>query len=425
MKKFLALLLALSMALALVACGGNSGNSGNSGNAGDSSTSDNGGAANDGAATNNSGSADNGASTDNGGDATATAGGTFKLGGIGPMTGGAAQYGMAAMTGAQIAVDEINALGGDIQFEFQPEDDQAVADNAVNAYNTLKDNGMQILVGAVTTGSCIAVASEANTDRIFALTPSASSTDVTAGKDNMFQMCFTDPNQGVAGAQYISENFAGKSVAVIYRNDDAYSTGIYEAFKAEMGDAIVYEGTFTGDTQADFSVQVTAAKDAGAEVVYLPMYYQPATVILTYAKSIGYAPAFIGVDGMDGILDQENFDASLAEGVLVMSPFSASATDDLTVSFVTEYEDRLGQLPNQFAADGYDCVYAIYNAIQEAGITSDMSNEEICDALIGVFTSDSFSYTGLTGSGMTWGTNGEVTKLPMAFIIQDGIYVKP
>ena len=356
---------------------------------------------------------------------TGAASGTFKLGGIGPMTGGAAQYGMAAMTGAQIAVDEINALGGPVQFEFRAEDDVNVADTAVNAYNTLKDWGMQILVGAVTTTPCISVSAEAYNDRIFCLTPSASSTDVTAGKDNMFQMCFTDPNQGLSGAQYITENFPDAKVAVIYKNDDAYSVGIRDAFVGAMGDAVVYEGTFTEDTQTDFSVQVTAAQAAGADVVYLPMYYQPATVILTYAKSIGYAPTFIGVDGMDGILDQEGFDASLAEGVLVMSPFAATSTDELTVKFVEEYQNRMGQLPNQFAADGYDCVYAIYNALQAAGCTADMSNEELCDALISTFTSDSFSYSGLTGQGMTWSTVGEVTKLPMAFLIKDGVYTTP
>ena len=424
MKKTLSLMLVLALMLALLSGCGGSGTSTDAGSTADTAKTDTADAPDDKtpAEDANDGKEETSDTEDAGAGA---AGGTFMLGGIGPMTGGAAQYGIAAMTGAQIAVDEINALGGDIQFEFQAEDDQHVADISVNAYNSLKDWGMQILVGCVTTAPCLAVSAEAYNDRIFALTPSASSEDVTAGKDNLFQMCFTDPNQGASGAEYISENFPEAKIAVIYKNDDAYSVGIRDAFAAKMGDAIVYEGTFTEDTQTDFSVQVAAAQAAEADVVYLPMYYQPATVILTQAKAIGYAPTFIGVDGMDGILDQEGFDASLAEGVLVMSPFAASSTDDLTVNFVTEYQSRQNQLPNQFAADAYDCVYAIYEAIQAGGITADMSNEEICDKLIGGFTSDSFSYSGLTGQGMTWSANGEIAKLPMAFLIKDGVYTTP
>ena len=221
------------------------------------------------------------------------ASGTFKLGGIGPLTGGAAIYGNAAMGGVQIAVDEINALGGPVQFDFRAEDDMHVAETSVNAYNTLMDWGMQILVGTVTTGPCIAVAAETYADRVFTLTPSASSPDVIDGKDNVFQVCFTDPNQGTGSADYILENMPDAKVAVIYKNDDAYSQGIRDTFKAEAdakGLAVVYEGTFNESTQTDFSVQLTAAQGAGADLIFLPIYYQPASVILTQANQMGYAP---------------------------------------------------------------------------------------------------------------------------------------
>jgi branched-chain amino acid transport system substrate-binding protein len=356
---------------------------------------------------------------------TNTASGTFKLGGIGPLTGAAAIYGTAAMNGAQIAVDEINALGGDIQFEFNAQDDVHDAETSVNAYHTLQDWGMQVLVGTVTTAPCIAVSAEAYTDRVFCLTPSASSTDVIDGKDNMYQVCFTDPNQGTGAADYIAENIPG-TIAVIYQNDDAYSQGIRDTFVAEAAEKgldVVYEGTFTADTATDFSVQLTAAQAAGAETIFLPMYYTPASVILKQADSMGYAPTFFGVDGMDGILTMEGFDTSLAEGVMLLTPFSADAEDDLTVSFVTKYEEQYGETPNQFAADGYDCVYAIYYALQEAGVDSSASNEEICDALIGVFTSDTFSVDGVTGTGMTWSTDGEVSKAPKGMVIENGVYV--
>lgn len=362
------------------------------------------------------------------GDDTASATGTFKIGGIGPLTGDAAIYGTAVMNAIKIAVDEINAKGG-AQFEFKEEDDVADGETAVNAYNTLMDWGMQVLVGPVTTGSAISVSAEVYNDRVFALTPSATSADVTAGKDNMFQMCFTDPNQGITSAKYMAENMSGSKIAVIYRNDDAYSQGIRDAFVAEVGKLdgieVVYEGTFTKDTQTDFSVQLTAAQSANADVVFLPIYYQPISVILNQAKNLGYAPLFFGVDGMDGILAMEGFDTSLADGVMLMTPFNAWGTDELTANFVAEYEKRYGETPNQFAADAYDCVYAIYDALNACGASGDMSAEELCDKLVETFTSGSFSYDGITGNSMTWGTNGEISKAASVFVIKDGIYVNP
>ena len=360
------------------------------------------------------------------GDETDAEGASFMIGGVGPLTGDNAIYGTAVMNGVQIAVDEINAAGGinGYQIEYRFEDDVSDGETSVNAYNTLMDWGMQLLVGPVTTGPAISVSAEVYNDRVFALTPSASSPDVTAGKDNMFQMCFTDPNQGSGAATYMGSNMAGSKVAIIYRNDDAYSQGIRDTFVAEAANQdleIVYEGTFTADTQADFSVQLTAAQSAGADVVFLPIYYQPASVILSQANAMGYAPTFFGVDGMDGILTMPNFDLSLAEGVMVLTPFSADATDEKTVNFVAEYNERFGETPNQFAADGYDCVYALKQALEAAGCTPDMSTEDICTAMIEQFTTMTFD--GLTGTGMTWTSGGEVSKMPLAVVIQDGVYV--
>ena len=355
--------------------------------------------------------------------APAADGAAFKIGLIGPLTGGAAIYGNAAKNGAQIAVNEINAKGG-IQFEYKAEDDEHDPEKSVNAYNTLVDWGMQILVGPITTKPAVAVSAEAYADRVFCLTPSASSTDVIDNKDNMFQVCFTDPNQGTASADYIAENLAGKSVAVIYRNDDAYSQGIRDTFVKEAaakGITVAYEGTFTEATSTDFSVQVTAAQASGAEIVFLPMYYEPASVILKQAKDIGYAPVFFGVDGMDGILTMEGFDASLAEGVMLLTPFSAD--DPNAADFVAAYQAAYNEIPNQFAADGYDAVYTIYAALQKAGCTADMSAADICEKLIEVMPT--ISVDGLTGKGMTWDASGAVAKAPMAVVIKNGVYVTP
>ncbi|MCR5389226.1 MAG: ABC transporter substrate-binding protein [Lachnospiraceae bacterium] len=358
--------------------------------------------------------------------------GTLNLGCIGPMTGGAAIYGNAVQNGAKIAVDEINALGSDFQMTLNVQDDEHDAQKSVNCYNTLKDADTQVIVGTVTTAPCIAVGEEAYNDRMFMLTPSASSTDVTADKDNIFQLCFADPNQGSASAQYIYDNQLATKVAVIYNNADAYSSGIYQTFKAkadELGLDIVSETTFTDDTANDFSVQVGQAKDAGADLIFLPIYYTPASLILGQAYDMGYTPKFFGVDGMDGILTLEGFDTSKAEGVILLTPFSADAEDAATQSFVGKYNDQFGETPSQFAADGYDCPYAIYKALQfyadkNGGLdVTGMSYDEICEILISVFTDADFSVDGITGQGMVWDANGEVNKAPKAVVITNGVYV--
>ena len=347
----------------------------------------------------------------------------LKIGVIGPLTGGAAVYGNAVAYGAQIAADEINAKGG-IQIVLNIQDDEHDPEKAINAYNEIMDDGAIMILGTVTTAPCIAVAAQAYEERVFMLTPSASSSDVTANKDNVFQVCFTDPGQGKAAAEMIVAKELGTKVAVIYNNADPYSTGIYQAFDAtakELGLEIVAVSTFSSDDNADFSVQVASAKDAGADLVFLPIYYTPASLILAEAKSVEYAPTFFGVDGMDGILTLEGFDTSLANGVMLLTPFAASSEDEKTQMFVRKYEGLRGEIPNQFAADAYDGIYALYTAAMNAGITAETDYEEACDLLIEQFAT--LQVSGLTGE-LAWATTGEVTKVPTVYVIQDGIYVK-
>ena len=360
------------------------------------------------------------ASTSNGNTESVAA---FKIGGTGPLTGGAAIYGNAVKNGAQIAVDEINALGGAIQFELNMQDDEHDPEKAVNAYGNLMDWGMQISLLAVTSKPGEAISVNHFEDRVFGLTPSGSSPAVVAGKDNVYQVCFSDPNQGTASADYIADQALASKVAVIYKNDDVYSTGIYDTFKAQAearGLEIVSTTTFTEASQNDFNVQLTEAKNAGAELLFLPMYYTPASLILSQADAMGYAPKFFGVDGMDGILTVENFDTSLAEGVMLLTPFNADAQDEKTVNFVAKYTEQFGQAPNQFAADAYDCVYAYYQALTAANATPDMSAAQLCDLMIQQFSTMEFD--GLTGENMTW-KDGMVSKAPKGMIIKDGAYV--
>ena len=390
MKKFLSAALALCLAFSLAACGG-------SGSSTPASTAPSGGTAGSGAA--------------------------IKIGGIGPVTGSTAVYGNAVKNGAEIAIAEINALGGQ-QYEMKFEDDENDAEKAINAYNSLKDWGMQLSLGSVTSKPGEATSVENYEDRIFALTPSASSQATTEGKDNVFQMCFMDPNQGTASARYIDEQDLGTKIAIIWKNDDVYSKGIHDNFVEEAearGLEIVSDTTFATGNDTDFSVQVADAQSNGADLVFLPIYYTPASLILSQANSVGYDPAWFGVDGMDGILTMDGFDATLAEGVMLLTPFNADAEDEKTQSFVTKYEEQFGETPNQFAADAYDCIYAYYQALTNANATPDMDAETLCGLMQEQFTS--MTFTGLTGTDMTWDATGAVSKEPRGMVIQNGAYV--
>lgn len=351
-------------------------------------------------------------------------GAVFKIGAIGPVTGGAAIYGQAVKNGAQIAVDEINEAGGinGVQVEFNFQDDEHDAEKSVNAYNNLKDWGMQVLVGSVTSAPCIAVAEKTKDDNMFQITPSGTAVECVQ-YDNAFRMCFSDPNQGLESAKYIGGNGMAEKVAVIYDSSDVYSTGIYEAFAAEAENQpfeIVSVEAFTADSKTDFSVQVQKSKDAGADLVFMPFYYTEASLVLAEAQKQDYAPIFFGCDGMDGILGVENFDAALAEGLTFLAPFVAKSEDEQVQNFVSKYEEQFGETPNQFAADAYDSIYVIKAAIEAGEVTADMDASAICDAMKAAMTT--ISYDGVTGKGITWEADGEPSKAPLVVKIVNGEY---
>ena len=379
MKKLVSSVLAASMVLSLAACGSSA-----------SSAAESTAASSDAAST---------AATAEAGEGSGAYTGTpIKLGGIGPITGAAAVYGQAVKNAEELAVKEINAANGSDVFEWKFEDDEHDAEKSVNAYNTLKDWGLQVLAGPVTTTPSLAVAAETANDNIFMMTPSAS-------------------------ADYIAANQLGTKVGIIYDSSDAYSRGIHDKFQAEAAEKgleIVADEAFTSDNKSDLSTQVAKCQEAGADLVFLPIYYQEASQILIVANKTGYEPTFFGCDGMDGILAIEGFDTSLAEGLMLLTPFAADAKDEKTQAFVTAYEEAYGDTPNQFAADAYDVVYAIYQAALAGNINGDMDASDICEALKTQFSSMTFD--GLTGDGMTWDASGAVSKAPKAVVIKDGAY---
>ena len=402
-KRFLSAGLAVVMAASLTACGGSGSASTTTAAAGEAKVEG------------ESKAAESSAAAD---------GASFKIGGIGPVTGGAAVYGLAVQHGAEIAVKEINEAGGinGYPVEFQFQDDEHDAEKSVNAYNTLKDWGMQALMGTVTSAPCIAVADKTAADNMFQITPSGSAVECAANP-NVYRVCYSDPAQGTASAKYIGEHKLASKVAVIYDSSDVYSSGIYEKFAQEapnQGIEVVDAEAFTADSNKDFSTQLQKAKESGAELVFLPIYYTEASLILQQANTMGFAPQFFGCDGMDGILQVQNFDVKLAEGLMLLTPFAADATDDLTVKFVKSFEDAYGETPIQFAADAYDAMYIIKAAMEEANVTPDMAVGDICDAMEGAMTK--IKVDGLTGTNMTWTEDGEPEKDPKAVQVVDGAY---
>ena len=349
---------------------------------------------------------------------------TLVIGGTGPLTGDYATYGTSVRNGAMLAAEEINEAGGvnGILFDVKMEDDQADPEKAINGYSILVDEGMQVSLGAVTSGACLSLIEEAQVDGMLVITPSASQKECVQ-YDNCFRVCFTDPMQGVYAADFISDNAIATKVAIIYDKSNDYSVGIHDNFVSRAGEVgidVVTDQAFTSQSNIDFSVQLQAVKDSGAELVFLPIYAQEAAYILTQAKSAGIEATFFGCDGLDGILTkigEGNTDA--CEGVMLLTPFAADAQDEKTVNFTTKYKEQFGETPDQFAADAYDAVYAIKAAMEQAGIT-DLDDPDLNEKLISAMTE--ITVEGVTGT-MTWDAEGEPSKSATAVVIKDGAYV--
>ncbi|MCQ2425853.1 MAG: ABC transporter substrate-binding protein [Lachnospiraceae bacterium] len=347
------------------------------------------------------------------------------IGATGPLTGDNASYGISVKKGAEIAVKEINAAGGinGITFELMFEDDVCDPTNAVNAYNTLMDKGMQVSLGAVTSGACVALTEEARKDGILMITPSGSQKECTQ-YDNCFRICFTDPDQGTYAADFISDNNVGKKVAIIYDKSNDYSNGIYTNFVTEAGKKnleIVTSQSYTNQSNTDFSVQLQAVKESGADLLFLPIYYADAGLILTQAAQKELNVIFFGVDGMDGIIKQMGEDkAALTEGVMLLTPFAADSSDPKVVSFVKVFKETYNnETPDQFAADGYDAIYAIAEALKYTGIT-DTTVADLNEKMVGAMTN--ITLEGVTGK-MTWSADGEASKSATAVVINNSKYV--
>ncbi len=293
----------------------------------------------------------------------------------------------------------------------------------MSAYGNLIDKGMVISLGGVMSGETSSIVAAAKDDGIFILTPSGSAKNCIEGNDNAFRLCFNDPQQGTASADFISENDLAKKVAVFYQSDLDYSVGLYETFKAQcqkLGIEIVVEKSFTKSNMTDFSTQINAIKSSEAELVFIPIYASEAATFLTQARSAELNDVtFFGCDGIDGILEKITGDTSIVEGLMMLTPFASDSTEEDVVRFVKTYKDKYGADPNQFAADGYDAIYTIKAAIEEAGFSKD-NVKDFQKGLVSAMTK--IEVDGVTGT-MTWTADGENNKGAMALIFRDGVAV--
>ncbi|MBQ4557360.1 MAG: ABC transporter substrate-binding protein [Clostridia bacterium] len=334
----------------------------------------------------------------------------YFIGGTGPLTGDASSYGISVQNGAKLAIEKINANGGlnGKNFKFDIKDDQAAADKASSAYDQLFEAGMQISFGSVTSGSCEAFAAKAVNDNLFFMTPSASA-DICIANDNAFRVCFGDPDQGILAAEELTANFT--KIGAIYDESDTYSSGIYEAFDAKMKElGVEYTTkTFNAENKLDFSTQVEALKDC--DVIFLPIYYTEAGLIAKAAVAKGCDAVLFGCDGLDGVAGQ--IDETVTNVIKYITPFDVNSTDANVAEFVAAYETAYGVKPDQFAADGYDVVMAIYEAMKAAGVDDvTIDPDTLCEKVKAAITADDFTFTGVTGT-MTWDLSGAATKVPV------------
>ena len=389
-KKVLCAVLAAAMVFVLAACGQNNANSNANSNANNSN---------------------------NGG--VQASGDTLKLGCIGPLTGGYANYGLSVQNGAKLAVEEINKNGGvggkQLTLEFQ--DSQGDPESAVNAYGKLMDDGMQVSLGTVFSGEMASVTAAAREDDILLLTPSGSNDKCIDGNDKAFRVCFYDSYQGAAAAEYICDNQLATEVGVLYESDYDYSVGLYNAFVEKAGElnlTIKETQTFTTTTATDFSTQIDALVASGVKVVFIPIYAEEASTFLTQAKGkFADDVYFFGADGLDGILGKVEQDPTIANNVLMLTPFAADSSDEKVQAFVSAYKAAYNnETPDQFAADGYDAVYAVKAAVEKTG--GDVSGAVLAQAMTQI------TVEGVTGT-MTWTADGNTQKAASAILYRDGV----
>lgn len=348
------------------------------------------------------------------------------IGALGPLTGNVAIYGIAATNGTKIAIDEINEAGGILgkQVKLILEDEKGDAQEAMNVYNKLVEDGAVAIIGDITSGPTLAIADLANRDNMLLITPTGTQLDITEGRPSVFRVAFTDPFQGRVLAQYAKDTLGASTAGILANTSNDYSQGVKEAFIAEaenLGLEIVANESY-GAADKDFRVQLTTIASQNPDVLLIPDYYETIALIAPQAREVGIESQFIGPDGWDGItaqlttgLSDEGLTAEAlqsVEGAIFTNHYSLDDPNENIQNFIAKYNELHGENPASFSALGYDAAYMVKQAIEEAGSTD---SDAIIDAMKNI------NYEGLTGS-IKFDENNNPVKAISMIEVNEGEY---
>ena len=320
------------------------------------------------------------------------------IGGLAPLTGSVAQYGVAVDNAVKMAVDDINAKGGLLgkRIKYISYDEKGDPTEATNAYTRLVDQDKIVaLIGDVTSAPCEAVAQQAARDKLPMITPSGTSEAITTYGENVFRACFIDPYQGQLMASYASKKLNAKTAAILFDNGDPYSSGIADAFEAAakaLGMTITNKEGYASKS-TDFNSQLTKIKAGNPDVLLLPVYYNDVVLIAKQAKDQGLTATLLGADGWDGVASEvakkSDDIKKLLNNAYFCSQYSASSSDPALQNFLKTYKEKYNEEPNMFAVLGYDAMQIMAAAIEKAGTT---------DSAAVIKALRETNYKGLTGT---------------------------
>ena len=343
---------------------------------------------------------------------------TIKIGGMAPLTGALAIYGVTTTNGAELAVKEINENGGILgkKIEYIMLDTKGDSTEAVMAYNKLVDEKVAGIIGEITSKPTLAVAEVAVQDNMPLITPTGTQVDITEAGPNVFRVCFTNPYQGKVLAITSKERLGADTVAVMLNNSSDYSDGITKAFIEEsekLGMKVMGVEGYS-DRDKDFRPQLTKLAAMNPDVVLIPEYYEQAALIATQAREVGVKSIFVGSDGWDGIaktLDKSSYSA--IENSYFTNHFSMEDQSEKIQNFLKDYRETYKEDPSAFSALGYDAIYMMKSAIEKAGTTD---KQKVVDALKGI------EYNGITGY-LTFDDHNNPVKAVTVLKIENGKYI--